>query len=71
VVECAGLEIRYARKRIEGSNPSFSAKTVTANQRQLAAIVGHDVPGQVAKSGLITDLHPAPESVAQLKKAFA
>jgi hypothetical protein len=25
VVECAGLEIRYTRKRIEGSNPSFSA----------------------------------------------
>ena len=28
--------------------------------RGLADIVGHDVPGQVAKAGLITDLHPAP-----------
>ena len=38
--------------------------------RQLPAIVGHEVPGQVAKSGLITDLHPAPPSVAELKKEF-
>ena len=28
--------------------------------RHLPAIVGHDVPGQVAKAGRITDLHPAP-----------
>lgn len=38
--------------------------------RELPAIVAHDVPGQVAKSGRITDLHPAPEYVAQLKKDF-
>ncbi len=28
--------------------------------RQMSHIVGHDVPGQVAKAGRITDLHPAP-----------
>lgn len=28
--------------------------------RQLPEIVGHDVPGQLAKAGRITDLHPAP-----------
>ncbi len=28
--------------------------------RQLPHIVGHSVPGQVAKAGRITDLHPAP-----------
>ena len=28
--------------------------------RQLPQIVGHDVPGQVAKAGRINDLHPAP-----------
>ena len=28
--------------------------------RQMRHIVGHDVPGQVAKAGRITDLHPAP-----------
>jgi hydroxymethylglutaryl-CoA lyase len=39
--------------------------------RQLPRIVGHEVPGQVAKAGRITDLHPAPASVAELRKAFA
>ena len=28
--------------------------------RQMPAIVGHEVPGQVAKAGRITNLHPAP-----------
>ena len=35
--------------------------------RQMPHIVGHDVPGQVAKAGLITDLHRAPDFVATLK----
>jgi hydroxymethylglutaryl-CoA lyase len=35
--------------------------------RHLPEIVGHDVPGQVAKAGRITDLHPAPASVQELK----
>lgn len=35
--------------------------------RSLPAIVGHDVPGQVAKAGLISDLHPAPAHVAELR----
>jgi hydroxymethylglutaryl-CoA lyase len=35
--------------------------------RHLPEIVGHDVPGQVAKAGRITDLHPAPASVQALK----
>lgn len=35
--------------------------------RHLPAIVGHDVPGQVAKAGRITDLHPAPAYVSELK----
>jgi hydroxymethylglutaryl-CoA lyase len=30
-------------------------------------VVGHDVPGQVAKAGRITDLHPAPSYVAELR----
>jgi hydroxymethylglutaryl-CoA lyase len=32
--------------------------------RQLPRIVGHEVPGQVAKAGRITDLHPAPQAQA-------
>ena len=42
-----------------------------ATARELPRIVGHGVPGQLAKAGLITDLHPAPPSVAELRKAFA
>ena len=34
-------------------------------------VVGHTVPGQVAKSGCITDLHPAPAYVHELKKELA
>lgn len=37
--------------------------------RRLPDIVAHDVPGQVAKAGLITDLHPAPPYVAELRSA--
>ena len=38
--------------------------------RQMPAIVGHEVPGQVAKAGRISDLHPAPPSVAELRQHF-
>jgi hydroxymethylglutaryl-CoA lyase len=37
----------------------------------LPVIVGHDVPGQVAKAGLIADLHPAPAYVAELRSHFS
>jgi hydroxymethylglutaryl-CoA lyase len=39
--------------------------------RHLPDVVGHTVPGQVAKSGRITDLHPAPAYVHELKKEFS
>ncbi|ROZ77479.1 hydroxymethylglutaryl-CoA lyase [Ramlibacter sp. WS9] len=32
--------------------------------RHLPQVVGHEVPGQVAKAGRITDLHPAPQEQA-------
>jgi hydroxymethylglutaryl-CoA lyase len=35
--------------------------------RELPTIVGHAVPGQVAKAGRSCDLHPAPEYVADLR----
>ena len=38
--------------------------------RQMAQIVGHDVPGQIAKAGRIHDLHPAPAEVALLRESF-
>lgn len=36
----------------------------------LPEIVGHAVPGQVAKAGRISDLHPAPDFVAELRARF-
>ena len=39
--------------------------------RQMPQIVGHDVPGQVAKAGRISDLHPAPDFVAALREQYA
>ncbi len=35
--------------------------------RQMPSIVGHDVPGQVAKAGPSMTLHPAPAYVAELR----
>jgi hydroxymethylglutaryl-CoA lyase len=35
--------------------------------RELPQIVGHTVPGQVAKAGRICDLHPSPEYIRDLK----
>ncbi|MEP6557258.1 MAG: hydroxymethylglutaryl-CoA lyase, partial [Burkholderiales bacterium] len=34
-------------------------------------IVGHDVPGQVAKAGRSSELHPAPAAVAELRAQVA
>jgi len=39
--------------------------------RALPSIVGHEVEGQVAKAGRITDLHPEPSIVTQLRHAFS
>jgi hydroxymethylglutaryl-CoA lyase len=39
--------------------------------RHLPELVGHDVPSQVAKAGRITDLHPAPAYVNELKGGAA
>jgi hydroxymethylglutaryl-CoA lyase len=39
--------------------------------RALPGIVGHEVPGQVAKSGPTTQLHPVPAAVTELRAALA
>lgn len=39
--------------------------------RRMPEIVGHEVPGHVAKAGRITQLHPAPAAVAQLREQLA
>jgi hydroxymethylglutaryl-CoA lyase len=39
--------------------------------REMPGIVGHDVPGQVAKAGPSMTLHPAPAYVAELREKFS
>jgi len=39
--------------------------------RQLPQIVGHEVPGQVAKAGRILDLHPEPAFLSDIRSKFA
>ena len=39
-------------------------KEKLAAARDLPRVVGHEVPGQVAKAGRITDLHPVPTAQA-------
>ncbi len=54
-----------------GYDTGIDLKRLLQSARQLPEIVGHTVPGQVAKSGLITDLHPAPAYVNELQKDFS
>ncbi len=44
-----------------GYDTGMNLTRLLAVARQMPQIVGHDVPGQVARAGRITDLHPAPE----------
>jgi hydroxymethylglutaryl-CoA lyase len=53
-----------------GFETGMELTRLLAAARRLPAVVGHDVPGQVAKAGLITDLHPAPPHVAELRNAL-
>ena len=53
-----------------GYDTGIDLPRLLAAARRLPGIVGHDVPGQVAKAGLITDLHPAPSWVAELRGQF-
>jgi hydroxymethylglutaryl-CoA lyase len=45
-----------------GYDTGIDIAKLLAIARRLPAIVGHEVPGQVAKAGRITDLHPVPEA---------
>ena len=44
-----------------GYETGVDLDALLAVARKLPSIVGHDVPGQVAKAGKITDLHRPPE----------
>jgi hydroxymethylglutaryl-CoA lyase len=45
-----------------GHETGMSMTGLLAAARRLPAVVCREVPGQVAKAGLITDLHPAPQA---------
>jgi hydroxymethylglutaryl-CoA lyase len=52
-----------------GYDTGIDVAKLLAVARRLPEIVGHEVPGQVAKAGPIGDLHPAPEAVRQLQQS--
>ncbi|MEY2689749.1 MAG: hypothetical protein RL375_3948 [Pseudomonadota bacterium] len=52
-----------------GYDTGIDLTRLLAAARSLPQLVGHDVPGQVAKAGRITDLHPAPAYVAELRSS--
>lgn len=54
-----------------GYDTGVDLRRLLAVARRLPEIVGHEVPGQVAKAGLITDLRPAPSYVAELRQQFS
>ncbi|MGZ5179203.1 MAG: hydroxymethylglutaryl-CoA lyase [Ramlibacter sp.] len=54
-----------------GYDTGIDLPHLLALARRLPQLLGHDVPGQVAKAGRIEDLHPAPEGVAELRRAVA
>ncbi len=52
-----------------GYDTGIDLPRLLAVAQAMAGIVGHDVPGQVAKAGAISKLHPAPAYVAELRAA--
>jgi hydroxymethylglutaryl-CoA lyase len=54
-----------------GYDTGIDLMALLAVARQLQKVVGHEVPGQVAKAGRIPDLHPEPDFVADIRSKFA
>jgi hydroxymethylglutaryl-CoA lyase len=54
-----------------GMETGIDLARLLALAHELPAIVGHEVPGQIAKAGRIGDLHPAPDAVAGLRAQSA
>ncbi|MCA3236649.1 MAG: hydroxymethylglutaryl-CoA lyase [Curvibacter sp.] len=55
----------------EGYETGIHLARLLVLARQLPGIVGHAVPGQVAKAGRTVDLHPEPGLVADIRSRFA
>jgi hydroxymethylglutaryl-CoA lyase len=54
-----------------GYDTGIDLEKLLAVARRMPQIVGHDVPGQVAKAGRSTDLHALPAEVVELKRQLA
>ena len=54
-----------------GYDTGMNLPKLLALARMMPQIVGHSVPGQVAKAGRSTDLHPAPDFVAARREQLA
>jgi hydroxymethylglutaryl-CoA lyase len=52
-----------------GHDTGINLDRLLAAARSLPRIVGHEVPGQLAKAGRTTDLHPTPSYVTELRQA--
>jgi hydroxymethylglutaryl-CoA lyase len=57
--------------QVMGYDTGIDLVALLAVARQLPKVVGHEVPGQVAKAGRILDLHPEPDFVADIRSKFA
>ena len=52
---------------LEGYDSGIDLDKLLPIARQIPHIVGHEVPGQIAKAGRITDLHKAPPYVDEIR----
>lgn len=55
----------------EGYETGVDLAVLLPIARELPQIVGHEVPGQVAKAGRILDLHPEPSFLSDVRSKFA
>ena len=55
----------------EGYDTGVSLESLLPIARALSTIVGHEVPGQVAKAGRTLDLHPEPSFLVDVRGKFA
>ncbi len=56
---------------LEGYETGIDLDKLLSIARKLPQIVGHEVPGQIAKAGRISDLHAAPAYIDELRKEWA
>ena len=60
-------EVAHALQ-LMGYDPGIDRPALRAVARRLPALIGHDIPGQIAKAGQRLDLHPAPADFAAIRE---